>query len=273
MSTQVVMLGTGTPNCEPDRAGAAVAVVVDKIPYIIDCGAGIVRQAAAAGIPINQLNRLFITHLHSDHTIGYPDIILSPAVLGRQNALQSFGPPGLQSMTNHLLTAYQEDIHERCDGLEHGNRNAYQVKVHEIETGEIYHDDQVRIEAFRVQHGSWQHAFGFRFQTKNKTIVISGDTIPCETLINNAQGCDVLVHEVYSQAGFDKRNPIWQEYHRNAHTSTTQLAKIAKQTQPKLLILTHVLLWGVTETELLQEIRNSGYHGPVVVGQDLQVFE
>jgi len=272
MSTKIIMLGTGTPNCEGDRAGTAVAVVVDGVPYVVDCGAGVVRRAAAAGIAVDGLKRLFITHLHSDHTIGYNDIILSPAVLGRQGALEAFGPPGLRDMTDHLLAAYAEDIHERCEGLERGNREAYQVEVHEIEPGEIYHDDRVRVEAFRVHHGGWKHAFGFRFETADRTIVISGDTVPCAELIEKARGCDVLVHEVYSKTGFDRRSPAWQEYHRNAHTSTVELAEIAGKVRPGLLVLTHVLLWGVSEEDLIREIREGGYGGEVVMAQDLGVY-
>ena len=272
-STRVVMLGTGTPNCEGNRAGAAVAIMVDGVPYIVDCGAGVVRRAAAAGIAIDRLERLFITHLHSDHTIGLADVILSPAVIGRRGALEAYGPIGLRNMTNHVLAAYAEDIQERCEGLEHGNREAYQVEVHEIERGEIYHDEQVRVEAFRVHHGSWKHAFGFRFETADRVIVISGDTVPCAELIEKSMGCDILVHEVYSQVGFAGRNPAWQEYHRHAHTSAVELAEIARRVQPGLLVLTHVLLWGVTEKELLREIRDGGYDGEVVVGQDLGVYE
>ena len=271
-STRVVMLGTGTPNCEGDRAGAAVAIVVDGVPYIVDCGAGVVRRAAAAGIAIDRLERLFITHLHSDHTIGYADIILSPAVLGRRGALAAFGPPGLSAMTDHLLAAYKEDIEERCGGLERGNREAYQVDVHEIEPGEIYHDEQVRVEAFRVHHGSWKHAYGFRFETADRVIVISGDTVPCAELIEKARGCDVLAHEVYSKAGFDRRSPEWQKYHRNAHTSAVELAEIARQVQPGLLVLTHVLLWGVSAEDLIREIKEGGYGGKVVMAQDLGVY-
>lgn len=271
-ATRIIMLGTGTPNCEADRAGSAIAVIANDVPYLVDCGAGVVRRAAAAGMAIDQLDHLFITHLHSDHTIGYPDVILSPAVLGRTGALEAFGPPGLRAMTDHILDAYEEDICERCEGLERGNREAYRVNVHEIEPGKIFEDDNVTVEAFAVRHGSWKHALGFRFETADRAIVNSGDTVPSDALIEKARGCEVLIHEVYSQSGFDRRPATWQEYHRNAHTSCTELSKIAQAVNPDLLVLTHVLLWGSSEESLIHEIRDGGFDGPVSIAKDLEVY-
>ena len=174
-------------------------------------------------------------------------------------------------MTNHLLAAYQEDIRLRIEGLEPANTVGYQVDVHEIEPGIIYTDENVTIRAFPVKHGSWEHAFGFRFETPDRTIVISGDTAPCSSLIENAKGCDVLIHEVYSQAGFETRPPEWKRYHSSSHTSSVELAHIANQVKPGLLILYHQLLWGATEEQLLQEIRQL-YKGAVVSGRDLDAY-
>lgn len=265
------MLGTGTPNCEPDRCGPSQVIIVNNTPYLIDCGAGVVRRTAACGIDSALLESLFITHLHSDHTIGYPDVILSPAVLGRSGPLKAFGPPGLAHMTDHILTAYAQDIQERVHGLEGGNPDAYEVVVNEISPGVIYEDANVRVSAFPVKHGTWQHAFGYRFTTPDKNIVISGDSIPQPELIANARGCDILVHEVYSQAGFANRPARWQKYHKNAHTSTWELAAIANEVKPELLVLTHVLLWGSTPEQLLKEV-GSTYPGKVCIANDLDEF-
>ena len=124
--------------------------------------------------------------------------------------------------------------------------------------------------AFPVQHGGLE-AYGFKFMTDDKTIVVSGDTCPTETLIEQARGCDLLIHEVYSAKQFATRPPAWQAYHRQAHTSTVELATIANEVQPGLLVLTHQLFWGVTEAELLAEIRTH-YTGEVVSGRDLMVL-
>lgn len=276
-TTRVVLLGTGTPNAEFDRSGPAVAVVVNGKAYLVDCGAGVVRRAAAAyraglgDLAMENLTTVFITHLHSDHTVGYPDLILTPWVLGRAEPLQAYGPPGLADMTDHIIRAYEQDISMRIEGLEQANTEGYKVVVHEIAPGIVYQDPNVRVKAFPVRHGSWEPAFGFRFETADRTIVISGDTAPCAALIEEARGCDVLVHEVYSQAGFQRRSPDWQRYHASFHTSSQELAEIASQAGPGLLVLYHLLLWGSSEDELVAEIRQT-YEGPVRCGRDLDVY-
>jgi ribonuclease BN (tRNA processing enzyme) len=272
-----VLLGTGTPNAEPDRSGPAVAVVVNDTPYLVDCGPGVVRRAVAAhragvrGLRVTSLKRLFVTHLHSDHTVGYPDVILTPWVLGRAEPLTVYGPSGIRAMTEHILKAYEQDIDIRLNGLEGAQPNGWKVNVHEIEPGVIYRDANVTVKAFPVKHGSWAHAFGFRFEAPGRTIVISGDTTPTDMLIENAKGCDVLIHEVYSQAGFQGRSPKWRRYHSSFHTSSLELARIAEEVRPGLLVLYHHLLWGTSEEELLNEIRQI-YRGQVVFGKDLDVF-
>ena len=119
--TQVILLGTGTPNADPARSGPATAVVVDGVPYIVDCGPGVVRRAAAAGLKASSLGHVFITHLHTDHTLGLPDLIFTCWVLERGQPLQVYGPPGTKRMTDHILAAYDEDIRIRLDGFEPAN--------------------------------------------------------------------------------------------------------------------------------------------------------
>ncbi len=275
--TQIVLLGTGTPNAEPDRSGSAIAVIVDGIPYIIDCGPGIVRRATAAyqsgveGLKLSNLKIAFITHLHSDHTAGYPDLIFTPWVEGREEPLKVYGPPGIRSMSEHILKAYEEDIKVRIEGLQPINTEGYKVNAHEIVSGIIYEDENVRVKSFPVQHGSWKYAYGFRFETPDRIIVISGDTVPTDTIIENAMGCDVLIHEVYAEAWFRRKKPEWKKYHASSHTSSRELAEIAKKAKPGLLILYHQLHSGTTEKELLDEIHEI-YKGKVVYGRDLGVY-
>ncbi|NIR45912.1 MAG: MBL fold metallo-hydrolase [Gemmatimonadetes bacterium] len=275
--TRVVLLGTGTPNAEPDRSGSAVAVVVDDTPYLVDLGPGVVRRATAArragieALAPSNLRIAFVTHLHTDHTLGYPDFIFTPWVLERDEPAEVYGPPGIRAMTDHLLAAYGQDVRVRIDGLEPANPVGYQVNVHEIEPGLIYEDERVRVTAFPVDHGGWTHAFGYRFDTPDRSVVISGDTRPSSAVVEACGGCDVLIHEVYSQAGFDRRSPVWQRYHAAFHTSTVELAELATRARPGLLVLYHQLLWGSTPEELLEEVRE-GYDGAVVYGDDLDVF-
>ena len=275
--TQIVLIGTGTPNADPERSGPSLAIIVNNKSYVVDCGPGVVRSAARAinkgikSLSASKLNRLFITHLHSDHTLGYPDMILTPAVLDRNEPLEVYGPKGLQSMTDHILSAYQEDIDIRINGLELGNPKGYQVNVHEIKEGYIYKDSNLMVKAFKVNHGSWPEAYGYRFETADRVIVVSGDCTFSENLIKNAEGCDILIHEVYSMEGFAGRNKKWQAYHSVFHTSTAQLAEIANKVKPKLLLLTHQLLWGATKESMLAEIQQR-YSGKVVYGNDLDIY-
>jgi ribonuclease BN (tRNA processing enzyme) len=266
----VTLLGTGTPNADPDRSGPSVAVIVDDTPYIFDCGPGVVRQAAAAKIKMQKLTRLFITHLHSDHTAGYPDIIFTPWVLERVTPLTVYGPPGIKDMTEHILKAYAADINERVHGLEPANTSGYTVHAHEIESGTVYTDSRVCIEAFPVNHGMLE-AFAFKVETPDKTIVISGDTAPTERMVKESQDCDILIHEVYSYKGLESRPYTWQKYHLRVHTSSRELAHIATKACPHLLVLYHQLFWGITEDDLLKEIKEV-FTGKVVSGNDLDRY-
>ncbi|MEK6406810.1 MAG: MBL fold metallo-hydrolase [Acidobacteriota bacterium] len=276
-ATQIVLLGTGTPNADPDRSGPSVAVVINDTPYLVDFGPGVVRRAAAAfqkgitGLAVKNLNRAFVTHLHSDHTAGYSDLILTPWVLGRTEPLQVFGPKGIKPMTEHVLKAYREDIGIRLNGGEPSNKTGYKVITNDVKPGIVYKDANVTVKAFAVNHGSWREAYGFRFETPGRTIVISGDCGPSPSVIENCNGCDVLIHEVYSQAGFATRPPEWQKYHSRYHTSSREVAEIASKAKPGLLVLYHQLFWGTSEDDLLKEVRR-GYSGRVLSGRDLDVY-
>lgn len=291
METKLVLLGTGTPNACPDASGPSSAVVVGDRAYLVDFGPGVVRQAAKAyrnGIDALRPDRLvtaFCTHLHTDHTAGYPDLIFTPWVLERKEPLRVFGPKGIRDMTEHLLKAYKVDIDFRINGFEKANEVGYRVETQEINSGVIYRDDRVTVEAFPVSHGTLE-SYGFKFTTPDRVIVISGDTAPLEIVAEKAKGCDILLHEVEYTAGLAAREPKWQKYHREVHTLSVDLAEIAKKAGPKLLVTYHRIYHMVIQDNtvdvgaemarrneaILEEIRNAGYEGPVVNGMDLDVF-
>ena len=280
--TKLVLLGTGTPRPDPQRFGPAAAVVVNGEAYLVDCGPGVVRRAAAAkangidALAVTNIKSVFITHLHSDHTLGYPDLILSPWVVGRKVPLQAYGPQGLKNMTNHILAAYKEDIEVRIHGLEHGNTTGNAVQSHEIKPGVIYRDANVTVTAIPVKHGSWKEAFGYKFVTEDRTIVFSGDTAPCEALEEAARDADILVHEVYeaSEAEPEKRpgGEEWPLYMKAYHTSAAELGAIAARCKPKLLVLDHILMRHGSSDRLIEEIRSGGFVGEVRIGNDLEVY-
>jgi len=274
-STFVVILGTGTPNADPERSGPALAVVRGDRSYLIDAGPGIVRRASAASqrgvaaLRPSNLRTLFLTHLHSDHTVGLPDVILSAWTLERAVPLEVYGPPGTKAMVDHLLAAYAADIRNRIDGLEPANATGHRVNVHEIADGFVYRGGDVTVRAFAVPHGDWEHAFGYRFETPDRTIVISGDTRASDAVVRACNGCDILLHEVYSAERFKAREPEWQRYHANAHTSTVELASLAARARPRLLVLYHQLFWGTDDAGLLAELGAAGYAGETRSARDL----
>ena len=279
-TTRVVILGCGTPNPDPGRAGPAVAVVVNDTPYLVDFGPGVVRRAAAMspsygggieGLETEKLAIAFLTHLHSDHTTGLPDLVLTPWVMGRERPLELYGPPGTAAMAANVVEAWAADIRYRIDGLEPANETGWRVNAHEIDEGLVYSDDNVRVEAVRVRHGTWENAFGYRFTTPDRVIVISGDIAPDPKFEKFARGADILIHEVYSVSGFARRDEFWQAYHAANHTSAHELGELAARVQPGLLVLYHVLFWGSTADTVVDEVREK-YAGEVVLASDLDVF-
>jgi ribonuclease BN (tRNA processing enzyme) len=277
VDVRVVLLGSGTPAAEPDKSGPATAVVIGDQVWLVDAGPGIVRRAAAASrkgvtsLRQENLSRLLLTHLHSDHTLGLPDLILSPWTLGRLEPLSVWGPVGTQSMTQHLLAAYDEDIRTRLDGEEPANTTGWRVEARDIQPGVFYRNDDVTIEAVPACHGSMRQAFGYKFTVAAHVIVISGDTTYCPTILEASRGVDILIHEVYDAAALTERPAKWRIYHKEFHTSSHQLAQLAAQAQPKLLVLYHQLTWGGSETAMLEQIRSS-YRGRVVWARDLDEF-
>jgi ribonuclease BN (tRNA processing enzyme) len=279
--TKVILLGTGNPNPSPSQSGCSVAIVVNDTPYIVDFGPGLIRQAAAMsqqyggkikGLDVKNIKHAFLTHLHSDHTTGYPDLILTPWVMGRDEPLEVYGPEGINDMTSHILKAYEEDIRYRLYGSEPANNQGWRVNSHEFtKEGVIYKDENVKVEAFPVTHGTWPNAWGFRFTTPDKVIVLSGDASSSEKIIEYASGADILIHEVYYKKAFDTKTEFWKNYHASNHTSTIELADIADKAQPKLVVLYHILFWGATPEDLLKEI-STKYKGEVIVGKDLDVY-
>jgi ribonuclease BN (tRNA processing enzyme) len=276
--TRVVMLGTGTPNADPDRSGPAVAIVVGNDSYLVDAGPGIVRRAAQAAVTDSipalrapQLRRVFLTHLHSDHTTGLPDLIFTPWVLDRSSPIDVYGPTGTKRMVDLLEQAYSEDVELRLHGGEPSNKTGFAARAHEANSGEVYRDSNVTVTAIVVAHGKWEHAVGYVFQTRDRKIVISGDTHPVEAIVRACNGCDVLVHEVYSAERFKTRTPDWHAYHSAYHTSTYELGDLATRARPKLLVLYHQLYWGDDDAGLLRQVRTR-YAGAVVSARDLGVY-
>jgi len=296
--TKVVLLGTGTPVPDPERSGPATAIVVDDSAYLVDFGPGVVRRAKAAVFdrhiaalePAN-LKVAFVTHLHSDHTAGYPDLILTGWTAGRRAPLEVYGPTGLQSMTEHILQAYRIDIETRTnpEGDQRGSPEGWKVNAHEIKPGIIYKDAKITVTAFPTQHA--MESYGFQFNTPDRSVVISGDTSPTEETIKACNGCDVLIHEARAMEMFNKLPAERRSFGAKNHTTSEQLAALAAQAKPGLLIVYHAWIsWRPSITpsanqpvvlstgelhaspDVLRREMESRYSGHFVIGQDLDVY-
>ena len=267
--TQVVLLGTGTPSADPERSGPATAVIVDDTPYLVDFGPGVVRRASAAaakgvkGLSLANLKVAFVTHLHADHTMGYADLVITPWIAGRNSPLQVYGPRGLKDMTEHVLAAYRVDLDNRME--ERGAKSRL-VDAHEIRPGIVYRDEKVTVTAFAVPHGNLV-AYGYRLQTPDRVIVISGDTSPTDSIVKACNGCDILLHEHYSLASFARVEPRWQDYRLRHHTSTNSSPSSRRRRIPNCWVLYHRANPGgggasAPESEVIQEM-NELLHRPL----------
>jgi ribonuclease BN (tRNA processing enzyme) len=274
--TKIVLLGTGNPGPVPERSGPATAIVVDDVAYLVDFGPGVVRRASAAfrdkriaALEPTKLRIAFATHLHSDHTVGYPDLIFTPWTIGRRVPLEVYGPKGLEAMTRHILAAYSVDIQTRtnADGNQHEFPQGHEVNAHDIGPGVIYEDAAVTVTAFATKHA--MDSYGYRFDTPDRSIVISGDTSPTQATIDACRSCDVLVHEAHTPAWLATRPERFQRFSDKYHTTTAQLADLAKRAKPRLLILYHYN--GLSEDELFQDML-ARYAGHFVIGRDLDIY-
>lgn len=274
-STTVIMLGTGMPPPNPERSGPATAVVVGTRVFVFDAGPGVMRRIAAANLPIDGPTAVFLTHLHSDHTLGLPDLIFTSWVMGRRTALPVFGPKGTKSMIDHLTAAWAGDIDVRTNGLEHAAPGGYRAAVQEIAAGVVYETEGVKITAIPVPHGSWKEAFAYRIDTPKRSIVISGDTRYSATLADAARNVDVLFHEVYVGANVapEKRpgGDDWPRYLKSFHASDEEVGKVAARAKAKLLVLYHIVgPW--TPEALTAGVRRGGFRGRIAIANDLDRY-
>ena len=267
--TRLLMLGTGNPAPDPDRLGPATAILTDSSAYLVDAGIGIIRRWQAAvdrgltgGAALKRV--VFITHLHSDHTLGYPELIYTLWMAHPDDSIAVYGPAGLQAMTDHILQAWSEDVAIRTGaGGDLYGKDRPRVRVHEIAPGMIYRDSLVRVTAFAVHHGTWPQAFGYRFDTPDKVIVLSGDAAPPSAIPDQCQACDILVHEGGRPAG--QATPYYLAFHSTAE----EVAAVANRSKPGLLVLYHQRADGNPRG---LEIIRAAYAGKVVIAEDLDVF-
>ena len=280
-STSLIVLGSGTPNPDPDRYGSAYAVVVNDQAYLVDFGPGVVRRISAMSpswggefpqLELQNINHAFLTHIHSDHSGGLSDLILTPWVMGRDSELNLYGPKGLKDMAQNITDAYSLDIDYRLNGTQPANSKGFISIVKEIDVGSIYKDKNIEVVAFRNSHGDLYESYGYLFITEDKKILFSGDTAISLSLKNHAKDLDILVHEVYSSEGFKSKTDDWKIYHQAHHTSSIDLGILANELKPAKLVASHILFWGASEESVIKDIELN-FKGEVILASDLLVVD
>lgn len=276
--TRVILLGTGGgPRPNRLRNQTSQVLLVNDVYYVIDCGGGVSRQMVFAGVPLRNLRHIFITHHHSDHNLEYGGLIYNAWVSGFKGTIDSYGPPPLARITRQFLETNEYDINIRIPD-EGRSPLSPMITTHEItKPGLVMQDDNVKVTAAIVNHPPVVPSFAYRFDTKDRSVVFSGDTTPCESLIELARGADLLIHEVISKPALAKliaRIPNAErllEHIVASHTTTEDVGKVAKRAGVKKLVLTHFVPSddaSVTDDMWAGPAR-AQFGGDVVAGRDL----
>jgi ribonuclease Z len=273
-SLKVTLLGTGTPRPVMQRFGPSILVEAGGQKLLFDCGRGCTQRLYQAKVPFSEVTALFLTHLHSDHIVGIPDLWLTGWINGRRTPLRVWGPRGTQQMMKGLGQAYEFDIHIRRDVDEQIPGEGVVEKATDIEEGVVYEDGGVKVTAFNVDHGLVKPALGYRVDYGGHSVVLSGDTRYSENLIKFAQGSDVLIHEVLAANAYEALNAALTKRQMEKvmahHTKTEEAAMVFAKVKPKLAVYSHIV--PPNATDLLSDTRK-GYSGPVEVGEDLMSIE
>lgn len=278
--TKLILLGTkGGPRVGGERSNPASAIVVDGVPYVVDCGQGVSRQLVSAGIPLNSVRHLFITHMHSDHNLEYGGLVYNAWATGMKE-MQVYAPPTIEPMTKSFFDYMRFDVETRM--ADEGRPDLRKmVTTHEISAdGLVMQDERVKVTAARNVHPPIHHSFAFRFDTRDRSIVISGDTNYSENVIALAKGADVLAHEILYPPGVDKllkRVPnaaTLRDHLIASHTSPEDVGRVAAAAGVKTLVLTHFVPGddpAITDAMWSEGVRKH-FSGELIVGRDLMVI-
>jgi len=277
--TRVILLGTkGGPSLgESGRSNPSTLILINNIPYVVDCGYGTSRQLLGAGLALSRLRYLFITHHHSDHNLEYGPLFYNAWITGLPVKVDAYGPRGLEKMTQDFFDYMKFDIKTRI--VDEGRPDPRKLlTAHEFDKpGVVFQDADVKISTCRVRHPPIKDAFAYRFDAKDRSVVISGDTAYAPELAAFAKGADVLVHEVMYLPALErliKRLPNagrLREHLLAAHTLPEDVGKIAAQAGVNTLVLSHFVPGAdpsITDEQWSEGVRKN-FNGRIVVGKDL----
>jgi ribonuclease Z len=236
---------------------------------LVDAGRGTFLRLSQLEVPYSEIDAIYLTHLHSDHVVGLPDLWLTGWIFSnRENALTIYGPKGTADLVRNLSEAFAFDLHQRSVNESSAEITGAELRVVEVEDGAEYGIEDFHVTAFEVDHHKVVPAFGYRIEMAGKSVVISGDTKYSENLIENSMSADLIVHEVMAIS--TQAPPGWHRV-MEWHTSPGDVARVFSATKPKLAVLSHLILLGVSESQLVDDV-TSEYDGRVVVGADLMTF-
>lgn len=270
----VILLGTGAPDPVIERFGPSTLVNAGGQRLLFDSGRGATQRLTQLGVGLPEISAVFLTHLHSDHIVGIPDLWLTGWLRGRRGPFRVWGPQGTKEMMSNLERAYAFDIHIRSDQDTKLPRAGVAVEAKDIGEGVVYEGGGVKVTAFLVDHGDVKPAHGYRVDFGGRSVVISGDTRYSENLVRHAKGTDVLVHEVIDAALFRARMRNLTAEQIDAivghHTTAEDAGRVFAQVKPKLAVYSHVIPWN---TKDLLPLTRKTYSGPVEVGADLMKID
>jgi ribonuclease Z len=270
---KVTLLGTGAPPPVMDRFGPSILVEAGSQKLIFDVGRGAIQRLTQIQVRPKDINGVFLTHLHSDHTVGFPDLWLTGWLNGRRDKpMKVWGPKGTERMMSFLEQAFDYDIKIRLYD-DRASPDGVILDAKDIVEGVAYEKDGVRVTAFEVDHAPIKPAFGYRIDFAGRSVVLSGDTRPSENLIKFAKGTDLLIHEVASREALIRAKQPAEHLDTimNHHTSPEQAGEVFAKVKPKLAVYSHIVPASGTEQDLIPPARKT-YSGPLELGEDLMVI-
>ena len=274
---KLTLLGTGLPMPNPHRKGPSQAITFGEETVLIDCGPGAVHRLVEMGTMPSQIHRVFLTHQHADHYLDLDYFILIRWLSGVDAPLEIYGPPGIQRMVETLMEAHAFDYAERIKSTG-TDRGLPTFSFQEYDPGPICEINGAKVKAFNIDHLPNNLSFGFRFDDKDTSIVLSGDTAPCENVIRYAHKADLLVHEcVDARKSNLAKSSLWKSpedriaHMSRIHTFPDALGEVAREADPKKLVTTHMVP-ATVPAELKEQIADN-FNGPIVIGEDLLDFD
>lgn len=273
---QLTLLGTGCPVAHADRYGPAQIVRDGDATVLVDCGSGVTQRLAQAGISGRDIDAVLLTHMHSDHVVDLFQLIISSWHQGRDRPQRVFGPPGTYRYVDGLVSLWQSEMERRIEHERRPSALALQTEVNEIRPGDEVTFGAMRVRAVAVDHKPVEHAYGYVFETDAAKLAISGDTRPCDALIEAARDADLLLHEVFVHREMPVvegvRSAETVERVASYHTLSSDVGKVAAKAGAKWLALTHFVPPDC-DTEALRAEVARDFAGPITIGQDLMTLD